>query len=146
MSDIIVVEDIVTMDCRRVVHLMSNTPFTAPSPISTYEMGEEGKVEVVREAGVWHLRAEWPLKGPLEMRGEGWPVSKTLVVWSFEGCVNVTEALMHASVFYEHTFGCKPQYGFMKSLPRGVENGRETGPLLVFEAEWMLEMAVAVVG
>jgi hypothetical protein len=132
------------MDCRRVIHLMSNTPFPDPSPISKYEMGEGGTVAITQEAGVYHFRVDAPYQGPLAITVEGWKQAKRMVAWSFEGCMNVTEALMRASVCYEHTFGCKPQYGFLKSLPRGVENGRETGPLLVFEAEWMLERAVAV--
>ena len=145
MADVIVVEDIVTMDCRRVIHLMSNSELTADM-LAVYGAPDGTGAQVVREAGVCHLRAEWPLKGPLEMRGEGWPVSKAMVVWSFEGCANVTEALMHASNSFVHLFGNKPAYGFVKSLPRGVENGREVGPLMVFEAEWMLEKCAAVGG
>lgn len=150
MGEVIVVEDVVTRDCRRVVHLMSNREFEKMALVNTLlKYGgkfalENGKADVDLNAGAWHLRAEWPYKGALNIEAEGWPQAKTMVAWSFDGCINVTEALMHASIFYEQTFGCKPQYGFLRSLPRGVENGRETGPLLVFEAEWMMEKCVAV--
>lgn len=139
MEEVIVVEDVVSKDCVRRLHLMSNAPIEMSLPA-------EATVEQTQEAGVYHLRAEWPFQGALSIEAEGWPKAKRMVAWSFEGCINVTEALMHASVFYEQAFGCKPQYGFLRRLPNGVENGRETGPLLVFEAEWMLEKCAAVGG
>lgn len=139
MAEVIVVEDVVSENCVRRLHLMSNAPIEMSLPA-------EATVEQTQEAGVYHLRAEWPFKGALSIEAEGWPQAKRMVAWSFDGCMNVTEALMHASVFYEHTFGRTPQYGFLRRLPSGVEEGRETGPLLVFSAEWMLEGAVVVGG
>lgn len=145
MEDLIEVENIVTRDCRRVLHLMSNRELTVED---LAEFGESAgaQAQVKREAGVWHLRAEWPYQGPLEMQAEGWPQVKTMVAWSFAGCVNMTEAFMHASNYYETAFGQAPRYGFVRSLPRGVDDGREVGPLMVFSAEWALEKAVVVGG
>jgi hypothetical protein len=137
MEEMIIVEDVVTEDCFRRLHVMSNSPINMSLPM-------DAMVKESVEGGAHHFRAEWPFRGMLDIQGEGWPQAKRMAAWSFEGCANVTEALMQASVCYEQTFGCKPQYGFVQSLPRGVENGRETGPLLVFEAEWMLERAVTV--
>lgn len=139
MSDIIVVEDVVSEDCVRRLHVMSNCPIQMDLPV-------DATVKETEEGGAYHLRAEWPFRGALSIEAEGWPRAKTMVAWSFDGCINVTEALMHASVFYEQMFGCKPQYGFLRRLPGGVEEGRETGPLLVFSAEWMMEKAVVVGG
>jgi hypothetical protein len=146
MEEVIEVENVVTRDCRRVIHLMSNGDFEEET-LASYgllKLGEEAKVNATFESGVHHLRVEWAYQGPLALTVEGWKQAKTMVAWSFEGCMNVTEALMHASNMFVGLFGQKPAYGFVRRLPSGVENGRETGPLMVFEAEWMLERAVAV--
>ncbi len=163
MAEVIEIENIVTRDCRRVIHLMSNReltvedlaafapqphplphpPFGHPPQMSTFG---EGKVEIVQEAGVWHLRAEWPFRGALHLHAEGWPQVKTMVAWPFAGCVNMIEAFMQASVYFEDAFRQKPRFGFVRKLPSGVEHGREVGPLMVFEADWALDKAVVVGG
>lgn len=142
MSDegnVIVVEDRVDMQCVRHVHLMSNTPIPSPSP-------QWGEGSVSHEMGVWHLRAVVPFRGALDIEAEGWVKFRRFVVWSLEGCENVREALRQAKAEYERLFGGSPQFGFMRSLPRGVEWFTEFDGLLLLDAEWMLERAVAVGG
>lgn len=85
-------------------------------------------------------------RGFAEVKGEGWPKAKRLVMWSFEGCASVTDALIHAARFYEEQTGETPRFGFVRSMPKGEEAVREVGPLLVMEAEWMLERTVAIGG
>lgn len=145
MDGVIEIENSVTRDCRRMVHLMSNRELTRDD-LAIYGAPEGTHAQIQQVAGAWHLQAEWPFFGAISIDAEGWPRAKRMVAWSFAGCVNVTEALMQASIHFEHTFGRKPQYGFLRSLPSGVEEGRETGPLMVYSAEWMLERAVVVGG
>lgn len=138
-QDVIVVEDYVDMQCMRHVHWMSNTPIPSPSPNWV-----EGSIS--QEMGVWHLRWEGPYRGVLDIETEGGVKFRRFVVWSLDGCGSVREALKQAKAEYERLFGRGPQFGFMRSLPKGVEWFTEFDGLLLLDAEWMLERCVAVGG
>jgi hypothetical protein len=77
---------------------------------------------------------------------------RRLVVWSLEGKgadeqrLTVRGALAGAAAEFERVFSGRAQFGFIKKLPRGAEHGMDVGDLTLFEAEWMMERAVAVGG
>jgi len=78
-GDLIVIEDRVDMQCIRHVHLMANVEFDEAC-MSRYT-AVNGLV--MREAGVWHLRAVYPLRGVIDIPAacvEG--KVRRLVVWS----------------------------------------------------------------
>lgn len=160
MDEVIVIENSVSVDGVRRVHLMSNGPL-CPADISPEYSGSrydgrarlldhragylgESEVEIVKEAGVWHLRAEWPCRGLIQINCEGWPCPKEFVVWSLAGCASVTAALFGAAKEFERIYEVRPQYAFIRRMPRGVENAHEIGELMLFEAEWMINKCVAV--
>ena len=145
MSDIIVVEDRVDMQCVRHVHLMSNAPLPAASP-QMAPFGRNLGGEWVKDAGVWHWRAEYPYRGAMDFHCEGWKKFRRLVVWSLDGCGSVREAMNQAEVYFWTAFHFRPAYVFMRGLPSVVEHGQEVDDLVVLEAEWMLERCVAVGG
>lgn len=146
MDEIIEVENIVTRECRRVIHLMSNRELTGEEVASFGVPADGVMMQAAQEAGVHHLRAEWPYRGLLDMQCEGWPKAKRLAVCSFAGCVSVTDALMQATRIFEDAFDCRPTHGFVRIPLPGDEALLEVGPLMVFDAEWMLEKCAAVVG
>ena len=84
------------------------------------------------------------VKGPVEVLCEGWPVAKTFVMRGFAGVSSVTEALRDAARVYKEVYGSVPEYAFVRTLPRGVENGVEVDGVMLFEAEWMAPRCVAV--
>lgn len=145
MSDIVVVEDHVDMQCMRHVHWMSNSPTPVPSP-NTADADLWRGVQWEKEAGAWHLRTVHPFRGVLDIETGGGVKFRRFVAWSLEGCGNVREALRQAKAEYVRLFGGSPQFGFMRSLPRGVEWFTEFDGLLLLDSEWMLERAVAVGG
>lgn len=146
MSEVIVVEDVVTMDCRRVVHLMSNTPFPAPSPISKYEMGEGGKAEIVQEAGVWHLRAEWPFWGMLDVQAEGWPRPRRLLVCRLREGERVSEMIEAVAERWMQAMGWAPKFAWVRELPEKAEWGQDVFGCILLAAKWLPGQCVAVGG
>jgi len=149
MDDVIVVEDRVDGQCVRHVHLMSNAPTplsanTLTSPHLSLAGVNGGRWE--REAGVWHLRMEYPYRGVLDFDCEGWEKFRRLVVWNLDGCGSVREAISQAEELFWMTFKFRPGYAFVRKLARGAENGMDLDGLVLVEAEWMLERCVAVGG
>jgi hypothetical protein len=84
------------------------------------------------------------VSGVVEVKCEGWPVSKYFVIRGFAGCPTVTDAVRDAARIYKEHYDVDPSYAFVKSLPRGVENGVEVDGVMLFEAEWMAARCVAV--
>jgi hypothetical protein len=84
------------------------------------------------------------VRGVVEVKCEGWPVSKYFVLRGFGGCASVTEAVQDAARIYKERYHVDPAYGFVRALPRGVENGVEVDGVMLFEADWMAARCVAV--
>lgn len=148
MGPLIELENYVDMQCMRHLHVMSNLEFDQAC-LQKYGIGNG---LAVREAGVWHLRAVHPFRGPLEVCCEGWKKSRRVVAWSLDGYVSVKLALFDAWKAYCKMFGGRPQYAFMRKLPNQVENGQAVpqgdgmSSMALMEAEWMLEKCIAVGG
>ncbi len=134
----IVVENYVDPHCHRHLHLMANSSDALP-------FVEKGII--TQEAGVWHLRAEYPYRGVLDVECVGnHKKFRRLVVHSLDGCGSVRDAIHAAFTFFWATFRFQPGYVFMKKLPSGVENGQDFEGMVLVEADWMLERCVAVGG
>jgi len=56
----------------------------------------------------------------------------------------VAAAACDAAGCYENIFGQRPEYAFMRTLPKGKEPGVEVGDLILFDADWMARRCVAV--
>ena len=141
-SDMIVIDDYVDIRCIRHVHVMSNREFAGAQVPFPLERGA-----VTREGGVWHYRAEYPYRGALNVACvDGGRNFRRLVVWSLDGYGSVQAALDDAMVEFSRLFQGVPGYAFMRRLPRNVENGHEAGLMMLFEAEWMLQLSIAVGG
>lgn len=144
MDDVIRLENYVDAQCVRHVHLMSNVEI-GRSTLRHYFPPADAKVVIGKELGVWHVRAEWPYKGILDIQAASWPKFRRLVVWNLEGCASVTEAFYNAAMEYERVlYGGKPEFAFMRKLPKGARE--EIGGMPLIECEWMLERCVAVGG
>ena len=143
MSDVIVVENRVDMQCMRHLHLMSNLEF-GRNILRTY--GAPNGI-ATQEIGVWHFRAVYPYRGALDIACVGIEKKfRRLVVWSLQDYASVQVALRDARQEYCRLFGGEPQYAFMSKLPGGIESGHEFGEMTLLQAEWMLERCVAVGG
>ena len=144
MEEIIELENVVNDDGMCVVHLMSNVELTVDALRSKYNAPADAKVEITKEAGVHHLRASWMLRGAVKVVAEGWPVPKVFVIWNLTGCESVKAAMFDAAKCYQELYGERPEYAYIRKLPRDVENGVEVGDLMLFEADWMVRKCVAV--
>ena len=140
MEEVIEVVNYVDGQCIRHLHLMSNIEFDAAC------MNRYSAVNgvVTREAGIWHLRAMHPFRGAMDFHCEGWVKQRRLVAWSTNGYATIKIALKDAKQEYCKLFGGKPQFAFIKKMPKDVEICHEVGGMTLIEAEWMLERCVAV--
>jgi len=139
MNEMIVVEDVVSEDCVRKLHVMSNAPISMQLPAGA-------TVKQTQEAGVYHLRAEWPYRGVLDIKSDYWPRPKRLVVWSLIGEEHEVEAILEAIGEFDRLFGHAPGFIFLRRLPSDVEHGKDLFGMVFLETEWMLEKCVAVGG
>jgi hypothetical protein len=138
MDDVIVIRNVIEEDGWRVLQVMSNSPINAAFPA-------DAVLDKTVDNGVHHLSVREPVRGAVDIYFEGLPIQyRQMVVWNFSGCKSVRDAIGQAATEFERQFGTKAIYGFMKKLPRGVDNGQEVESLELFEAEWMLNMCVAV--
>jgi len=144
-DEVIELENVVSDVGISTVHLMSNFELTVDA-IKKYHAPVDAKVEITKEIGVYHLRAEWMLRGPIQINAEGWPVPKIFVVWNLTGCESVTAAIYDAAKHYEDLYGERPDYAYMRQVPRSVDAscGVEVSDLILFEADWMVRKCVAV--
>ncbi len=144
MDNVIELENNVTADGFRVVHLMSNVVIDSGALQTGFDAPAGVNFEARKEAGVYHLRATWPICGPIYINGEGWPMPRKFVMWHLSLVDSVKLALYEANKKYEDMFLERAEYAFIRKLPRGVENGVEVGNLMLFKAEWMVRQCVAV--
>lgn len=143
MNDIVELENRIDEQGMRVVHLMANRPLTATDLIG-YWPPDWAKVETTREAGVHHLRAEWPYVHIIEVRP-----GQQYVLRDIRKGERISEAVGAAVRDYLRTFGHGPQYAYLRRLPRSVPIGyaiRYLGwEIFLLQAdEWLPEGQVAV--
>jgi hypothetical protein len=143
MNEMIELENVVSDEGISSVHLMSNFELTVDA-IKKYHAPVDAKIEITNEMGVHHLRASWNLRGPIQINAEGWSVPRIFVIWSLMGYESVKAAIHDAAKYYEELYGMRPDYAYMRQLPRGVENCTEIGDLILYEVDWMVRKCVAV--
>lgn len=139
MDEMIIVEDVVTDDCVRKLHVMSNRPIRMALP-------EEAEVHDGVEAGAYHLRAEWPFFGMLDIWPPQWPKPSRFYVWRLLDGQRVNDAIRTAAEVFEQMTGFAPKFAFTRTLPEMAEWGQEVYGCLLLAAEWMPRNCVAVGG
>jgi len=95
------------------------------------------------ELGIMTTVFEFPMLGPVDVvQGDG-ELKKFFVVHRRYGR-SVSDCVRIGMDGWLHGTGYHAQFGYVRSLPSGVECGREAFGVMVFEAEWMLSDCVAV--
>ncbi len=143
MDEMIELENTVSVDGMRVLHLISNLDISLDD-LKSYDLPADANVEIKKEVGAFHVRASYPIHGLLRMESDGWPTAKNLVVWNYGLCESILMAIQKAADRYLELFGNVPHYAFIRRLPRGVEDGTQVGDVALLEAEWMIGKCVAV--
>lgn len=139
MEEMIIVEDVVTEDCVRKLHVMSNRPIQMDLPA-------DATAERTTEAGAYHLRAEWSFTGILDIWPRHWPKPRRFLVWRLMDGERVSDAILCAANMFSHAVGFLPKFAFVRTLPEKAEWGQEVHGCLLFAAEWLPRHCVAVGG
>jgi hypothetical protein len=174
VSEVIVVDDVVSEDCVRKLHVMSNEEINLLLPANAW-------IERTVEAGVYHLRAEWMYCGMLDIKPRCWPKPRRLLVWSLgvgdschrhsrhlhctersavqvwrhdaasaEGDGNlpslILDAIKGAVEMWTKMVGWEPKFAWMHSLPKCAKWGQEVYGCILLEAKWVPRNCVAVGG
>jgi len=143
MNDVIELENRIDEQGMRVVHLMANRPLK-PTDLIGYWPPQDAKIETGLEAGVYHLRAEWPYVHIVEVRP-----GQQYVMREIRKGERISEAVGAAVRDYLREFGHGPQYAYLRRLPRNVPIGyaiRYLGwEIFLLQADdWLPEGQVAV--
>ncbi len=148
-GDVIEIENRVDDKAIRHLHLMANHELSAVDR-ACYAIPKDAKVRAGWEAGVWHLRAEWPYFGSLDIQPEGWNKFRRLVMRAVTKGDRISAAVHDAAMEFSRLFGRLPQYAFMRRLPKGVEPGQIImiygREVALFDCEWVPDQCVAVGG
>ncbi len=139
MEDLIIVEDVVTEDGYRKLHVMSNRPINMSLP-------RDATVKESVEGGAHHLRAELPFTGMLDIWPREWPKPRRFLVWRLLEGERVSDAILSAANMYLHAVGYAPKFAFTRTLPPRAEWGQDVFGCLLFAAEWLPRNCVAVGG
>lgn len=139
MAEMIIVEDVVTEDCVRKLHVMSNSPINMSLP-------RDATVRETVEGGAHHLRAELPFTGMLDIWPREWPKPRRFYVWRLLDGQRVSEAVRTAAEVFEQATGFAPKFAFVRTLPEKAEWGQDVHGCLLFAAEWLPMNCVAVGG
>jgi len=139
MEEMIIVEDVVTEECVRMLHVMSNRPIRMSLPVGA-------SVRETNEGGAWHLRAEWDYAGMLDFWPREWPKPRRFMVWRLQEGERVSDAILCAASTFSHAVGFLPKFAFVRTLPEKAEWGQDVHGCLLFAAEWLPKNCVAVGG
>ncbi len=95
---------------------------------------------------LFYGEVSWPLRGPVEIRCEGWKSFRRMLGWKLIPGERVSEAMKDAVLEYFMRAHRLPNYAFMRRLPHAVENGIDVEGLILLEAEWALEGCLLIGG
>lgn len=145
--------DEVTEEGMRHVKVVSDAPLSAPFgfaafpqlPTST-EIGGSVKCWDDEMLDLHYLEAEYPMRGFVDVHFEGMSKFRRLVLYKFTKRERVSEIVSYVADWFFVQTGHRPQYAFLRELPRGAENGMEVDGVMVMQAEWALSGCVMVGG
>jgi hypothetical protein len=129
----------VTVDGMRRVKVVSDAeidPTTltpGPSPIGRGE-GREWSDDVL---GLHYLEATWPCREVVDIKCEGWPCARRMVLWKLLAGERVSGVLGEMLVVHHLELKCFPDYAFMRKLPGTIENGFEVDGVEFHQADWV---------
>lgn len=148
-NEVIEIENCIDDKATRRLHLMSNHELSAVD-LACYPLPQGAKVDVRREGGVWHLRAEWPFFGAMDVKSEDWNKFKRIVVKAVRKGDRISVAVLDAAKEFARLFGRCPQFAFVRKLPKGVEPGQIImfygREMVLLDCEWVPDECVAVGG
>ncbi|MFZ5856758.1 MAG: hypothetical protein ACOYZ6_08005 [Chloroflexota bacterium] len=139
MDSMIIVSDVVTEDGMRQLHVMSNEPIHMSLP-------GEATVRQTQEAGAYHLRAEWPFFGMLDIWPREWPKPRRFYVLRLLDSQRVSDAIRTAAEVFEQAAGRAPKFAFVRTLPPRAEDGQDVYGCILLVATWLPRDCVAVGG
>jgi hypothetical protein len=67
-----------------------------------------------------------------------------MVLWKLQPGERVSEVLGESLTLFYVQFKSFPDYGFMRKLPKTIENGFEVADVIFMEAEWVPAGCIAV--
>lgn len=138
-SEMIIIEDVVTEERVRKLHVMSITPIRVSLP-------RNATTQETMEAGAYHLRAEWGFAGMLDFWPREWPKPRRFYVWPLLGGQRASDAIRTAAEVFEQATGFAPKFAFTRTLPEKAEWGQDVFGCLLFAAEWLPRNCVVVGG
>ena len=138
-DSMIIVSDIVTEDGMRQLHVMSNEPIRMSLP-------NEATVQQTQEAGAYHLLAEWPFFGMLDIWPRDWPKPRRFYVWRLLDGQKVSDAVRTAAEVFEQATGWAPKYAFARPFPHRADWGQDVHGCILLEATWLPKNCIAVGG
>lgn len=113
---------------------------------------ENGTADVAKEAGVYHLRVEFPYWGMLDIQHRDWPKPRRLLVCALLRGERVSEMIEIVAERWTRAVGWEPKFAWVREFPKGAEaHEDEWGIILahgciLLAAEWMPRNCVAVGG
>lgn len=114
MDEVIEVENYLDDQFVRHVHLMSNSQdFEVSLPAGVTPT-------VTKEAGVYHLRAEWSAREAFAgtMRGKD-RIERQIVLWAFNG-ERVSQCIRDAAAEFGRVFSRRPRFAAVRSYPESM--------------------------
>ena len=88
----------------------------------------------------------WACMGFVDFHFEAMPKFRRLFVWKFLPGERVSEVIRFVSDWYFMQTHHRPQYAWMKKLPKGIEWGTEVEGCSILEADWALPGCVLIGG
>ena len=119
MSEIVVLEDVISESWVRYVHLMSDAEFGGDGFEAYGIPGNCEDLVIGREIWVWHLRAAWRIRQAVRLPLQG---DLPAVAWALEEGDTIRGAVREAAVAFALAFGRDPEFVWVERLPRGVED------------------------
>ena len=88
----------------------------------------------------------WPCMGFVDFHFEGMEKFRRLVVWKMLPGERVSEVIPRMAEWYFTQTKHRPQFAFIKQLPKAVDNGIEVEGCTLLEVDWALIGCVMVGG
>lgn len=115
------------------LHYMSNEE-------DRWRFPEGSEVRRWEEGGARHVRAVFPFRRVLLHR----VMARPLCVWRLLEGERVSEAIRAAREKFELTTREAAQFAFLRSMPKGAEEGMEVHGCVLIEAGWAPERCVVI--